>query len=174
MTVEAEIAKDVSYKFECKKDGLRQNQDGGVKLTININPDDVDTQLFKDAMGQRYIAVLVPIGDNEEPLIRRKDVQESPRRIPGESQEKKEPLKNYAQQAVMLLQDLDFWSYMSFHIYPDTTFTDQESAEAGLKEYLEIKSKTELTPESSAGALFKTMQRDFLQWKDLNQRSQEY
>ncbi len=64
----AEIAKDVGYKFECKKDGLSQLQNGSIKLTLTVNPDDMDINLYSDSMGQRYIAVLVPIDDNEEPV----------------------------------------------------------------------------------------------------------
>lgn len=70
MTVESYIARENSYKFEAKKDALRQNQDGGCKLTININPDDMDFSLFAEPMGQRFMVVMVAIGDDEQPKER--------------------------------------------------------------------------------------------------------
>lgn len=64
---EASNAIRAGYKFECKKDAMRQNQDGSWKATINIHPDEMDTNFLSDQMGQRYMAVIVPINDDETP-----------------------------------------------------------------------------------------------------------
>lgn len=70
MTIEGEMARDLAVNFECKKDALRQNQDGSWKLTVNIHPDEFPPSLTMNAMGQRYVCALVAIDDNEQPLDR--------------------------------------------------------------------------------------------------------
>ena len=56
-----------TYQIEVKKDAMRQNQDGVWKLTLTLHPQDVPTALFGDPMGQRYMLVLAPINDEEQP-----------------------------------------------------------------------------------------------------------
>jgi len=104
MTIEAEIAKDVGYKFECKKDGLSQLQNGSIKVVLTINPVDMPQELYNDTMGQRYIAVLVPLNDDETP-------REEPQETPVPSTEK--PKRDWdslapAQQAGILCGEDDF------------------------------------------------------------------
>ncbi len=67
MTHEAERAVNAALQFEGKKDALRQTQDGGVKVTFSINPVDMPPSLYADAMGQRYMIVIVPLNDDETP-----------------------------------------------------------------------------------------------------------
>lgn len=70
MTYESLKAKDVGYQIEMVKDSLKQVQSGAIKVTFTIHPNDMPPELYTDAMGQRYMAVIVPIGDNEEPRDR--------------------------------------------------------------------------------------------------------
>lgn len=67
MTYEAEQAVEIAYRLEGKKDSLRQTQDNGVKVTFSIHPQDMHPALYSDPMGQRYVIVIVPIDDNEQP-----------------------------------------------------------------------------------------------------------
>lgn len=69
MTMEAEIAKQVGYRMEVKKDALRQTQQGDVKVTFTIHPQDMPIQLYGDAMGQRFLCVLVPLSDDDSPRV---------------------------------------------------------------------------------------------------------
>lgn len=97
MTYEAEVAREVSYQFECKKDALRQVQDGGVKVTFTINPLDMPAALYGDPMGQRYMAVIVPVNGDETPR--------------GEPEEQTK--KNYTASAKMLTQNEKFHQFIS-------------------------------------------------------------
>lgn len=144
MTLEAERAKDLGYKFECKKDALKQVQSGDVKVTFTIQPDDMPSSLYSDVMGQRYVAVVVPIGDDEKP------------------QEKK---KSYAQQAKMLIQDKNFEKYV-MHCKGSTAQCYDGEAEQWLKFECEIKSCAEIVEGSRALTFFKELQRDFMFWRD--------
>jgi len=67
MTDLSSQARAAAYEFEAKKHALRQTQDGGVSVTLNINPVDMPASLYQDAMGQRYAVVMVPIMDDETP-----------------------------------------------------------------------------------------------------------
>lgn len=69
MTIEAEIAKQASYQFEAKKDALKQVQDGSVKVTLTIHPQEMPLSLYGDPMGQRFMCVLVPLNDDETPRV---------------------------------------------------------------------------------------------------------
>ena len=59
--------------IEVKKDGLSQLQDGCWVLKLKVHPEDMETSLMVAPMGTRYMAALVEIGDDEEPVIRPKE-----------------------------------------------------------------------------------------------------
>ena len=106
MGLESEMAKDVGYQFECKKDAMRQNQDGSWKATINIHPNDMDSQFLSDPMGQRYMAVLVPISDDETPRPKKPEPENKP------SGQKTWKDMSYAQRAGILSGSNDFHNYL--------------------------------------------------------------
>lgn len=155
MTIEAKMAVEAAYQFECKKDALRQVQDGSVKVTLTINPDDMPPELYKDAMGQRYMAAIVPINDDEQPIsapdssgcCRHTDL--------GQGGGKP---KSYAGMAKMMAQDKDFWEHSSC--------TDEFVAEQYIEARCGVQSCSEIVEGSEAGHIFKRLQADFLRWKD--------
>src|SRR5687768_25811 len=59
----------LTYQMEIKKDALRQTQSGDTKVTFTIHPADMPQELYADQMGQRYMAVLVPLNDDETPKL---------------------------------------------------------------------------------------------------------
>lgn len=144
MTYESEIAKQVGYKFECKKDGFSQLQSGVTKVSLTINPDDLPIELLTDKMGQRYIAVLVPIGDDESPV---------------------QKPKSYAQQAVMMCKDEVFTDYIKktqkepwFIPGMERDDPDEKKAEAYIRWYCNASSRSELIEGTEAGRRFKDLQ----------------
>lgn len=146
MTVEAKIAKQNAVNFECKKDALRQVQDGGVKVTFTINPDDMPSSLYADPMGQRYMLALVALNDDETPVEREKP-------------------KSFAGQAKMMIQDDAFcdWCAMKMGV---STPLDQMEAEKLLKRSCNINSCAELIEGADSTKRFKILQREYLQWKN--------
>ena len=132
-----------ALQFECKKDALKQVQSGDVKVTFTINPDDMPNELYADVMGQRYMCVIVAINDDETP---------------------KEKPKSFAQQAVMLSHDEDFWNFLNNT--RGEFIVNALKADTYIKEYCGIRSKAELVAGSTAGDRFKALQRDFQYWKN--------
>lgn len=64
----ADLAKAAALAFECKKDSMRQNQDGTWKITFTVQSMDVPRSLTEAMPGTRYQAVIVAIGDDEMPV----------------------------------------------------------------------------------------------------------
>lgn len=65
---EASDAVANSITFEAVKDGCAQQQSGSWKLVLKLHPDQVSQALMLAAPGQRYVCVLVAVGDNEEAI----------------------------------------------------------------------------------------------------------
>jgi hypothetical protein len=53
--------------LEIKKDAMRQTQSGDWKITFTVQAADMDQRLTSAAMGTRFQAALVEIGDDEAP-----------------------------------------------------------------------------------------------------------
>lgn len=97
-----ERAIDAAMPIECKKDSLRQNQDGTWKLVLTIAPDGLPDALMKASPGTRYQAAFVEIGDDEEPVKQTK----KPKKRFGDY--------SLAEQAGMRCNDMTFqnWLYV--------------------------------------------------------------
>lgn len=63
----AERAVTNAIPLEVKKDGLQQRQNGDWVLRLVVQAADMDPRLTNAAMGTRYQAALVEVGDDEEP-----------------------------------------------------------------------------------------------------------
>jgi hypothetical protein len=145
MGYEAELARSIAVSFECKKDGLRQNQDGGVRLTLNIHPNDMPASLYTQPMGQRYVVSVVPIGDDDAPQI------DEPKG------------KSKAGEGKLLAQDAEFKRY-----------SGAENAESWMKNYIGIKSCSELIEGSEAYNRFVNLRKDFYSWKQAQEQVEYY
>lgn len=139
MTKEAQTAIESGYRFEAKKDGFSQLQSGTSKISLTINPDELPMDLVRDAMGQRYMVVMVPLNDDE-----------TPRQKP----------KSYAGQAKMLAQDERFteWLKIGDH-FP-------ENNEKYIELVCNVQSCAEIIEGTQAGHVFKKVQGAFLDWKN--------
>lgn len=58
----------IQGKFEAKKDGLRQTQDGLWKITLTVHPDEDLGPMLSAAMGTRFMVAYAEIGDDEQPV----------------------------------------------------------------------------------------------------------
>lgn len=63
----AEKAIANAIPLEIKKDAMRQTQSGDWKITFTVQAADMDQRLTSAAMGTRFQAALVEIGDDELP-----------------------------------------------------------------------------------------------------------
>lgn len=181
MTIQAEISKEVSYQFECKKDALKQVQSGDVKVTFTINQIDMPPMLYSDMMGQRYIAVLVPLNDDETPreipAVKMKASLEtagtSPQKAPEEpknSSGRWEDL-SYTQRAGIKCADPDFWRFLGVQ-------NEYEAIQEVYKR-CDVTSRREIIKGSQAGARFDAMMDNYFErlfkiksdenWKNLEE-----
>jgi len=58
---------EISTKFECVKVSMRHTKDGHV-FSMAIHPSDTPEEFLRDPVGQRYLAVLVRLDQNDQPI----------------------------------------------------------------------------------------------------------
>ncbi len=168
MTLESEIAKKASYQFECKKDALRQVQDGGVKVTFSINPIDMPPALYGDMMGQRYMAVIVPINDDETPKLVPDASKDALLHQSDLGQGGNKP-KSFAGHGKMLAQLPEFQEYCDFMQWNQDTSPEQH-----MKATCGIHSCSELIDGSEAFARFERLWDDFNGWNIARHQERAY
>lgn len=138
----AEIAKENAIQIECKKDGLKQRQSGDWTITFTVAGDSMPADLTTAPMGTRYLAVLVELADNEEPVNKRRWSD----------------MKPSAQCAIRLVEPLFITFLREEYGLPVTA--GHEEALAFVKTHLGIESRKELnTPGPEADA-----------WLDMDKR----
>lgn len=68
----ADIARHNAIPLEVKKDGLQQRQNGDWVLRLVVQAADMDQRITNAAMGTRFQAALVEVGDDELPKEKKK------------------------------------------------------------------------------------------------------
>lgn len=166
MTIQAEIAKDVAIQFESKLDALRRNQDGTVKLTLTIHPQDFPIQLMSDPMGQRYVCVMVAINEDdtprEIPAVKMKASLEtagtSPQKAPEEPKNSSGRWEDmpYTQRAGIKCSDEMFWNFLGV----------QNEYEAIQEVYKRcgVTSRRNIIKGTDSGAKFDAMMDNYQEW----------
>ena len=139
MTVH-EQAVDAAMEIECKKDSLRQNQDGTWKLVLTVAPDGLPDAIMKAPPGVRYRAFFVEVDDNEQPVK-----HEKPKKRFHEM-----PL---SQQAALRCQDETFQTWAGQH---DESFTI-----GWLYATLGIESRKEFDSDETLGRRWIALNADF-------------
>jgi hypothetical protein len=132
-----------TIQFEGVKMGLRQSKDGYV-LSLAVHPDDIPDDLVRDFVGSRYMTVMVRLGDDEQPMQRKKQ-------------------NNYVQIAGLLCRDRKFQDFVSgeFNGFAD----DEELTAKWLCNYLGIDSRSELPNNEAACKKLIDLKRDYEAWK---------
>lgn len=144
-----------TYQIECKKDGIRQNQDGLMKLTLALHPNDIPAQLYTDPMGQRYMMVLAPIGDDEQPLPVTPKAEKEPR-----AWKELSPVE----QAGILATQSAFQSFAG--AINSLVAPAEEHAAQYIRNYCGIQSRRELICTAAAQEKFKELCAKFYDWKN--------
>lgn len=89
------VTERVGIEIEIKKNSLKQLQSGDWVVSFTASQIDFPTELAMAAMGQRFMAVLVPLGDFEE------------------APKPKEDKHKLSRQAAMLCDDARFWAFLN-------------------------------------------------------------
>lgn len=148
-----ERAVDAAMEIECKKDSLRQNQDGTWKLVLTVAPDGLPDAVMKAAPGTRYVAVFVEVGDNEEPV----------KRPPAAPEKAKVPFKDkpLSAQAGIRCADPMFMQYLNHLGYKNQ---NAEQAAGVVRLICGVDSRKEFDTRGSAGSVWMGLDADFEQW----------
>jgi len=153
MTTVAERAVDAAMEVECKKDSLKQNQDGTWKFTLTIAPGGLPDAMMKAAPGTRYTAVFVEVDDVEEPVKRAPAASEKPRRPFHDL-----PL---SQQAGIRCQDEKFHKFLR-----DRGWRGIDDA-AAVRAECKVSSRSEFDTDNVAGLCWQNLNTSYEIWAGL-------
>jgi hypothetical protein len=138
-----------TIQFEGVKVALKQDKTGYV-LAVSIHPDDLPVNLIRDYVGARYQVVMVRMDQNEQPMNREEEFgADRSIRIAG-----------------LLCREPLFWKYL----YADTQIMQENEKEATdwLRDYLGVKSRSELKTNQEAQQLLDKLHKEFNAWKQKN------
>jgi len=122
---------DISSKFECVQIAMNKDKNGYV-LKLAVHPSDAPEDLLRDPVGQRYLAVMVRIGDQGQP-------ETSPHTAVG---------LQAVKVAATICGDVRFQQWMAMAGMIDQP--TEEAAVAAVRGYCGIKSRSELKTNSKA------------------------
>lgn len=138
-----------TIQFEGVKVALKQDKTGYV-LALSIHPDDIPEDLLRDFVGARYQVVMVRMDQHEQPMDREEEFSSDRSiRIAG-----------------LLCREPLFWKYL----YADTQIMQENEKEATdwLRDYLGVKSRSELKTNQEAQQLLDKLHKEFNAWKQRN------
>ncbi len=147
MTDFAEKAVAASLQFEALKTGCKQLQSGDWVFSLKVAGTDTPQELLEASMGQRFVCVIVPIDDHEEPKQKRNWSE----------------LKHSAQCAMRLNEPL-FRTFM-IEEYGLAVTHGAEEMEAFVKRRVGIQSKRELNTKGPAQNEWIDMDERYQAWK---------
>ena len=159
MTTVAQQAVEAAMEVECKKDSLKQNQDGTWKFTLTIAPGGLPDAMMKAAPGTRYTAVFVEVNDQEEPVKHAPAASKKPRRPFHEL-----PL---SQQAALRCQDERFCQFLvKQHNW--TSELDEGGSAGFIYDWCTINSRADLDTDDQAAADWLRLNAEYGQWAGLS------
>jgi hypothetical protein len=134
--------------LEIKKDAMRQTQSGDWKVTFTVQASDMDQRLTSAAMGTRFQAALVEIGDDEMPKgkLDWRDVQP-------------------AAQAGIRCAEPRFWQFL--YEEQGLAVADAAMAAAAVRQMCGIKSRSELSTNHKARVLWNQLDTAYREWAHL-------
>lgn len=135
-------------QFEAVKYALAHRSDG-YRLTLVVQPDDVDHRIFTDLIGQRYQVVMVPIGDDEQPKVSEREVKRDRLMVSAHT----------------LTKQPEFWNFLVHSTVTFSDITNEQEATDALRDTLGIESRSELKDNERARDLFEGMIAEFDQWR---------
>ena len=138
-----------TIQFEGVKVALKQDKTGYV-LTLSLHPDEIPEELLRDYVGARYQVVMVRLNSDEAPINREVEFEAD----------------NLIRTAGILCRDPKFWKYL----YQDDQIfeEDEEMCTDWLRNYLNVKSRSELKTNFESRVLLKKILKEYNEWKQKN------
>lgn len=138
--------RDAALSFEAQKVAFGQSKDGMI-LKLAIPADGFPKDLMLSPLYQRYMVAMVPIGDNEEPVV---------------GPDKRASQKAIASAAMMVKNDrFQWWMHMKHH----ADDASEVSAVEALRKICGITSRSEFATNESARTTFEELRSQF--WRDV-------
>lgn len=134
--------------------GTRYSTSGGTKITLQMPDRDLADALDAIGQGKRFMMVLVPLTDDEEP-----DVDAMEGLADGKAR---------VQRAALLCGDKAFWGWLE-EVRGGRLVQSKEEATDALRELLEIPSRS-LIKNREVGSRFLKLEEDFKVWAGRIQR----
>ena len=135
-----------TLQFEAVKVALKQDKTGYV-LTLSMHPDDIPEDLLRDFVGSRYQVVMVRLNGDEQPMDREKEYEgDKAIRLAG-----------------LLCRDQEFWEFL--HNDSQIFDTTEEEATEWMRNYLGVKSRSELKTNAEARRLLHKVHMEYNSWK---------
>jgi hypothetical protein len=151
----SQLARSNAISFECKKDALQQRQSGDWKISFTVQGADMDERITRAAMGTRFMAVLVEIGDDELPV-------QHPVQHPEKSGRDWRDLKP-AQQAGIRCGDPKFIAFLKEEHEPYwTAYADPAKC---VRSFCSIESRSELNTVHQARILWHQLDKQYQAWE---------
>jgi hypothetical protein len=147
MTV-ADQARQNAIPLEVKKDGLQQRQNGDWVLRLVVQAADMDPRLTNAAMGTRFMAALVEVGDDEQPR-------------PGRNWREMTP----ASQAAIRCGDVKFRNFLRSEHGLNTK--DKDEAATAVRNLCGVTSRMELATNHKARTLWHSIDTQYRAWAHL-------
>lgn len=144
------VTERVGIEIEIKKNSLKQLQSGDWVVSFTASQIDFPTELATAAMGQRFMAVLVPLGDFEE----------TPKAKPTD---KHKPSKI----AAILCQDARFWAFLSEYysdVFVGGKCESEREAAGAIRGACNIDSRAELDTNPAAAEKWRNLYNSYQAW----------
>ncbi len=151
--IPADTARQNAIPLEIKKDAMRQTQSGDWKITFTVQAADMDQRLTSAAMGTRFQAALVEVGDDEMPVV-----------APPKQRMDWREVQPAAQAAIRCneIRFCDFlWSEHGFAIQ------NPEDAAIAVRNLCGVKSRSELGTNHKARVLWHDLDCRYREWAHL-------
>ncbi len=151
-------AREAAVPIECKKDSLRQNQDGTWKLVLTIAPDGLPDEIMRAVPGTRYQTAFVEKGDDEEPVAK------AP---PAPPEKVRRPFHDLplSQQAGIRCGDEGFQRFIREAHNQD--IVDEDSAVQFTRYWCGVKSRSEFDAGAVVGENWKSLNAEYEQFAGL-------
>lgn len=144
-----------TISFEAQMAGWSQTHNGGCKLTLWLNEEDLDkfklmTVKKGNCAGQRLMCVVVEVGDDEQPKPQDRD------RRPGA----------LLQSSIMLAKDEHFQKFaLEYDDGPMVGLSAEEHAANCIRRFCRVDSRKELDGSADAKALFARLMAIYREWQ---------
>lgn len=136
-----------TLQFEAVKVALKQDKTGYV-LTLSMHPDEIPEDLLRDFVGSRYQVVMVRLSSDEQPLDRDREFEgDKSVRLAG-----------------LLCRDKDFLEFL--YSQNQIFNTTEEEAADWIRQYCNVKSRSELKTNAEARKLLEKAHREYQTWKN--------